>query len=164
MGFYHRGIKMREEGTVVAVKGEAVVVELAPRGGCGRCRLCIPGPAGMMRVEAENKDRAGIGDRVVLDIDDRRQLRAAFLVYILPVAGFMAGYAVAAMFSPSEGAGLAAGLSALAGVYLAVRYYDRRITRRGEMWRKVVAVKREQEEKVEGGKDQRNAQEAGGSG
>jgi sigma-E factor negative regulatory protein RseC len=90
----------REEGTVLAVRGELAEV-LIPRGrqceGCGSC--CVVAGEGHMLAEALNEAGAGVGDRVEVELPFRTSLKAAYILYGLPLVAFLAGLGVAAFVS-----------------------------------------------------------------
>ncbi len=96
---YHTGARRgREEGTVVAVHGDVAEV-LLRRGrlceGCGSC--CVAVGDGVMLAEAENRAGAGKGDRVVVDLPAGLSIRAAFILYGVPLLGFLLGLGVGAL-------------------------------------------------------------------
>jgi sigma-E factor negative regulatory protein RseC len=129
---------VREEGIVVEVKGPAASVKMVPRGGCGTCRVCATGEAGARYVDAENQVGARPGERVVVEISDARQLRAACMVYLLPLIAFLGGYCASAAVIHSEAAALCFGGAAVSCVVLFLRRYDRRISQRGRFWHRIV--------------------------
>lgn len=135
---------MIEEGVVVGVKGALASVRMEPRGGCGTCRVCATGPGGARIVDAENAACALQGDRVSVEIADARHLRAACMVYLLPVAALVGGYAAGALLWHAETAGFLGGIAGLGCVILFIRRYDRRLSRRGEVWHRIIGVIREQ--------------------
>ena len=86
---------MRTEGIVKKLDGNLAVVSVIRRDSCGgNCSSC--GGCGKKEAVtyAENRINAGVGDRVRLESDSKRVLGVAFLLYILPVIGFIAVYAV----------------------------------------------------------------------
>ncbi len=82
---------LREEGTVVAVRGDLAEV-LIPRGrhceGCGSC--CMVSGDNML-AEALNEVGAREGDRVEVELPFRTSLKAAYLLYGVPLAAFLVG-------------------------------------------------------------------------
>ncbi len=81
---------MIEQGTVVEVRGDKAVVEMAPSAGCARCGMCTCGADGRMRIEADAPPGIAVGDPVEVDLPVGR-MRAALTVYLIPLVALMAG-------------------------------------------------------------------------
>jgi len=100
------GARKREVGTVVAVKGELAEVRL-PRGrrceGCGSC--CVAADGENMVTEALNAVSARPGDRVEVELPVTVSLRAAYILYGIPLLFFLAGLALGALLGGLLGAG-----------------------------------------------------------
>lgn len=123
---------MREEGTVIALEGGTARVRLSRREACGGCRACAALGPGAMVIGARNLAGAGVGERVRLEITGPDPLRAAFLVYGVPLLGLVAGCIAGTALTGSETAGLGIGIAALACIYGVLHRYDRRVTRSGK--------------------------------
>ena len=94
---------------------DAVVIKLLPRdmaevavtrgtacgGNCGSCESCMF--QSELRVEARNLIQAKPGQKVTISSKSSRIFGAAFLVYIMPLLFFFAGYAVSALSGAGEG-------------------------------------------------------------
>ncbi|MBR0199527.1 MAG: SoxR reducing system RseC family protein [Oscillospiraceae bacterium] len=94
---------------------DAVVIKLLPKemaevavtrstacgGNCGSCESCMFQKE--LHVEARNLIQAKPGQKVVISSKSSRIFGAAFLVYIMPLLFFFAGYAVAALADAGEG-------------------------------------------------------------
>lgn len=86
--------KLREEGTVVAVHGETAEVLLRRSRlceGCGSC--CVLVDDDTMLAEAANGVGAKKGDRVVVDLPAKVSIRAAYILYGVPLLAFFVGLA-----------------------------------------------------------------------
>ena len=70
-------------------------------GNCGSCESCMFQTE--LHVEARNLIQAKPGQKVVISSKSSRIFGAAFLVYIMPLLFFFAGYAVAALAGAGEG-------------------------------------------------------------
>lgn len=92
-GTYRR----REVGTVVAVRGELAEVRF-PRGrrceGCGSC--CVAADREAMVAEAMNPVGARPGDLVEVELPVTVSLRAAYILYGVPLLFFLLGLALGA--------------------------------------------------------------------
>ena len=93
--------------------------------GCGAVRQTVT-------VQAENDIHARPGDVVYIESGSAVVLRAAALVYVLPLVLFFAGYFAAGALRIAAGWGGAAGF--VLGVLPAV-WYDRRVRRRPPVYR-----------------------------
>ncbi len=82
----------RETGTVIAVRGDVAEVAL-PRGrmceGCGSC--CVAAGEDTMVLEARNPHGAVKGDRVEVEVPAGMALKAAYLLYGVPLVAFLLG-------------------------------------------------------------------------
>ena len=76
---------MVEEGIVSGLSGDKIVVRITRHPACGSCRLCSKIEKKFMQLELENSMNAGIGDKILLSLDDAVVVKAAFTAYVLPV-------------------------------------------------------------------------------
>ncbi len=102
-----------EEGTVVSVHGEMAKV-LVRRGraceGCGSC--CVKLDQETMLADAFNREGAEPGDRVLVDLPENLSIRAAYILYGVPLMFFLAGLGLGALISSAAlGGGFSAPLS-----------------------------------------------------
>ncbi|MGQ9537794.1 MAG: SoxR reducing system RseC family protein [Actinomycetota bacterium] len=137
---------LRELGTVIEVRGDLVEVAF-PRGrmceGCGSC--CVAAGEDSMVVEARNPHGAGRGDRVEVEVPLGIALKAAYLLYGVPLLAFLlglgAGGALGALVLGGSwgvplGLGFGFGFLALSYLFLS-RVYSTR-SRAGEAYRPVI--------------------------
>lgn len=113
-------------GEVVELDGAMARVRTRARsGGCGRCDE--PGGCGSAKVgsmfRAEHADiwvrnpvEAGIGERVLVCLDEEVSVRAALLGYMIPVVGIVIGAVAGVLVGGTGGGDGAALLGALAGL------------------------------------------------
>ena len=86
---------------------------------CHACGGCSD--AKIVKVSAKNSASAAVGDEVIVSSETSGILKAAFVVYIIPIILFFAFYAAAAAMAMSEG--MCIGLSIVGfviGVIIAV--------------------------------------------
>jgi len=114
---------MEDEGLVKETRGERCLVEIRARGACLHCanrRVCGIGSAQSVTLEALNQAGARIGQRVLVEINPAFTLTAAAVVFIVPIAGLVAGYLVGDwLFNGSWPVGLVT-LAGLAGGFLLI--------------------------------------------
>lgn len=114
-----------EEGTVLAVHGDVAEVLLRRSRlceGCGSC--CVVVDSDSMLAEADNPVGAEKGDRVVVDLPADRSIRAALILYGVPLLAFLVGYGLGALLGAAVfGGGYAVPLGLIfAFAALAVSY------------------------------------------
>jgi sigma-E factor negative regulatory protein RseC len=125
-------------GTVIEAKGDAAVVRMQRHLSCENCGRCGGILGGEDRrqlvVEVLNPVKAGAGQRVLIESDDRRVLFVSFMLYIVPLTGLVAGLLLGLNLAPRLGLGggreLAAaglGFALMALVFLGIRAWDRRV-------------------------------------
>jgi len=110
-----------EEGVVTSVgSGGTAWVRTVRSSACKACSArhsCKPDDSKSMKVEVLNPLGAKPGERVVLTFDTGSLLKATFLLYILPIAGLLAGAIIGNHLAGqwALGAGPRSGFSALIG-------------------------------------------------
>ena len=104
---------------------EAVVIRLLPDGmaevsvqrttacggNCGGCDSCVFDKK--LKTPAKNNIGAQPGQRVLIESNSARIFGAAFLVYVLPLLFFLAGYLIAAALGMGESARILASFGAV---------------------------------------------------
>lgn len=115
----------RETGRVVAVRGDLAEVRF-PRGrlceGCGAC--CVADGEGAMVAEARNPLGAVVGQLVVVELPVRQSLKAAYILYGVPLLAFLTGLVIGSVLGHLfSGGSLAVPLGlVLAFAFLALSY------------------------------------------
>ena len=119
---------MKEEGFVKSVSGELCEVIVKRKSACGEnCASCKAGCEAKEHLcIAKNLVGAKVGDKVFLEMDSKKVLKSAFLVYILPILAFLTVFVVAGEqgLNESMSALCAAGGSVIA--FLCVSMYAKR--------------------------------------
>ena len=104
---------------------EAVVTRLLPDGmaevavrrttacggNCGSCESCVF--QNELKTPARNSIGAAPGQKVLIESQSKKIFKAAFLVYVLPLLFFLAGYLAAAALRLGETAQIAASFAGL---------------------------------------------------
>jgi len=128
---------MPRYGTIISADQDRVVIKTSRRGICDGCveksRCSFDSALGRdspEEVSAINSAGARVGDYVEFDLPGRSELKASFLVWVVPLAGIVGGAALAAYFHERTGLSRDAAvfIGALAGLFAAfvpVIVYDR---------------------------------------
>lgn len=104
---------------------EAVVTRLLPDGmaevavrrttacggNCGSCESCVF--QNELKTPAKNSIGAAPGQKVLIESQSKKIFKAAFLVYVLPLLCFLAGYLAAAALRLGEAGRIAASFAGL---------------------------------------------------
>ena len=114
--------KIHEDGTATVIH----VRESACSGDCHKCSGCGAAKEAIV-LEARNSIGAGVGDLVIIESETGPVLKAAAVMYLLPMVLFFGGYALGAALW--QQGGLIGGLAFLASIGLAV-LYDRRVVKK----------------------------------
>lgn len=131
-----------QEGVVIAVNGRQAQVRASRHSDCENCGAC-PGNMAMV-LEANNAVGAQAGQRVLVRLQEVHMVKAAFIVYVLPLAAIAAGAAIGwyvanAAAAASSVWATAGGVLGLVAALVYVRFYDRR-ARQGTMQPCIVKI------------------------
>ncbi len=121
-------MKKEAEGIVIQVNGNTAKVKLNRHGDCSNCGSC-PGDNSMV-MDVYNILYAKPGQRVAVELQDINMLKAAFIVYIMPLVaaalGAVAGTYAARFFGGSAGLfGSIAGFLAFVLAIAYIKYFDK---------------------------------------
>jgi len=138
---------MLEQGVVrKIISPDIVEISLKKKESCHKCRACNDDGAEAVSIEAHNAAGAKAGDCVEIEISTRGVVAASSIVYLLPIAFLLAGYACGSAWSRffydsnSESLGILCALAFLAASFMVVRYYDRRVRRKGNLRAQVLRI------------------------
>ena len=129
---------MEEEAIVLEVKDKKAKIEIKRSASCRGCGLCSLNPGGMMVTEVEDPIGVKVGDRVRVGIPDKDFLKAALVLYLLPVSGLIIGALIGSKFSSYLA--IFGGFIGLALSFVFVHYYDRKIGRQKSLYSRITKV------------------------
>lgn len=92
---------MKEVGKVIGISGKIAKVEMERTSACGKCRACSRGEEGSnkMYIDAHNGVGAKEGDTVAVNLETKKVLSAAMIIYFIPlvvlILGVVAGTSIA---------------------------------------------------------------------
>ena len=133
---------MERAGLIVATKGKTAMVRLQRHvscAGCGRCGgLLGSAERRDLIVEVDNTIGAAVGQRVVVESDDRQVIFISFMLYMVPLAALVAGILLWPLLARSLSLGgnqdlfaVGAGFLLMALVFAGIKKWDRRVKESG---------------------------------
>lgn len=117
----------QQEGIVIEVEGRIAKVKTSRHNDCENCGAC-PGNSAIV-ISAFSPMQVKPGQRVVVEVQEINMLKAAFVVYLMPLLaiflGALAGYGIAGYFAMDGLVFSVAGgiLSLLISIWY-IKYYD----------------------------------------
>lgn len=139
---------LRETGRVIEVSGTMAKVIITRHSSCESCGACGIGAKPEIDFMLKNNIGAQVGDRVVIEIRSNALFKAAFLVYIIPlaalIAGFLLGQRIGALkgLAPSQAEliGIGSGFLFLVLAFIGLWRLDRRRFFGSDLQPQLVAV------------------------
>ena len=123
---------MEEKGRVVKVDSGVALVEMERTSACRRCGICLQSSGDKPILYAEDSLGAHLGDEVLVSIESKQVLKTAFLIYLFPLVGLIAGYFLGRTVWGTEGTGIIfAGLGFFTALFFLYRYDKRLKTQKG---------------------------------
>ena len=112
--------KVIHEGTVVKAGKELVSVKIEVRSACSACHarsMCAAHDMAEKIIEAVPAEEVGVGDSVVVEMEEKFGLKAVFYVFFIPFVLMVSALFVSSRFVSSEA------LSALISLVILVPYF-----------------------------------------
>ncbi|HUT33786.1 MAG TPA: SoxR reducing system RseC family protein [Planctomycetota bacterium] len=131
---------MREEGTVVDVEGRLARVRMKPGAQCGRCCACSALGGGDRELEVETDLPLLPGSRVLVEIPRGNPWLSSLLLFVLPLAGLVAGVIVGAQWGGGDAAPLLLGFGLLVALFAMAAIIDKTIIRKRQKPPAIVEV------------------------
>ncbi|MDH5174241.1 MAG: SoxR reducing system RseC family protein [Elusimicrobiota bacterium] len=119
--------KMEEKGKVVKVENGMAQVEMGPTSACARCGICLQSSGDKPILYVTDSKGARPGDEVIVSVDSRQILKTAFLVYLFPLVGLIAGYFLGRAILGTEIAGIIFAAFGFFATLFFLRQYDKRL-------------------------------------
>lgn len=121
-------MKKETEGVVIALDGKVAKVRASRHSDCESCGAC-PGENAMV-MDVYNPVDAKVGQVVAIEIPEAYMLKAAFVVYFLPLLAAFAGYLIGVWISQKYGfpallTEISASIIAFLLSLLYIKYFDR---------------------------------------
>ncbi|QNO15761.1 SoxR reducing system RseC family protein [Alkalicella caledoniensis] len=126
---------MKQVGIITNLEGELAEVEVQRHTACKKCGGCGLGTKNSNKVKVKNPVNAEIGNKVYIDMADIGVLKAAAIMYMIPLAalviGFMFSYYGAQHFGyvdTKELWGLGFGFAFLIGSFILIRKFEPKLS------------------------------------
>ena len=120
---------MKQVGKIISTDGEYATLLVAKTSMCGEnCGSCKGGcRPGSQKVKArfDGCENGAVGDMAVLEMEDKRVLFMAALLYLVPLAAMFLAYFIADAVSHSEPISIFSALTAAFLVFFSVKLFDR---------------------------------------
>jgi len=118
---------MEEKGRVVKVDNGVAQVEMERTSACARCGVCLQSSGDRLILYVKDSVGARPGDEVLVSLETKEVLKAAFLIYLFPLVGLIAGYFLGRTIFRTERTGIIfAGLGFLSALFFLYQY-DKRL-------------------------------------
>jgi len=139
---------MREQGVVTRIiPPDRVEIAMPTSEACGHCGACNRDREGGNCIEAWTAAPLKEGDRVEVEIATGGVVAASLVVYLLPLLFLTAGYVFGSLLADvfpirvsNEAGGILCAFVFLATSFLVVRWYDRRVKRKGTLQARVTGI------------------------
>jgi len=126
---------VEQYGVITKTRGDSAAVNLQRHlicGKCGKCGILSGSSKRSIIIEAHNPIQAEEGQRVVLESDDRQVIFLAFMLYIVPLGGLVAGIFLWLLLAGALGfegnqelQAVGAGLGLMVLIFFFIRSWDR---------------------------------------
>jgi len=117
-------------GTVIAVNGSMITVEICKSGGCKSCGLkglCGSGKTSQI-LSFETNESYRIGDKVVVSVSSGVRILSSIIVFIFPLLGLFGFFLLGRIFLSEPGA-IGLGFAGMVIAFLVVKLLDKLIGR-----------------------------------
>ncbi|MGX6591559.1 SoxR reducing system RseC family protein [Cetobacterium ceti] len=120
---------MKKNGMVKSLDNNYATLSIFKESACSHCSKCSESNKIANEIRIKNENNLEIGDIVTFEMEDGLILRAALLVYILPIILFFLGYFVGDFFKFSEVIKIFMSFLFLVLSFLGLYFYDRKIVK-----------------------------------
>ena len=131
---------MEEKGKVVKIDNGVAQVEMGRTSACARCGICLQSSGDKPILYVKDSLGARPGDEVLVSVDSKQILKAAFLIYLFPLVGLIAGYFLGRTVLGTERTGIIfAGLGFFTTLFLLYQY-DKRLKAQKSRGAKIIQI------------------------
>lgn len=129
-------MKREAEGIVIALDGKIAKVKASRHSDCENCGAC-PGDLATV-MDVYNPVGAKLGQRVNVEIPEANMVKAAFIVYLLPLITTFIGFLIGVWISQKYGfpellSEVSAGVVVFVLTILYIKYFDRSMKKKTMM-------------------------------
>lgn len=94
---------MKQTGVVVGIDTGKVVVSVKRDAACGKCKACYGSSEQDLLINVPEYANAKLGDKVAISMESAMVLRAALIMYCIPLAGLIGGVVAGVSFASQLG-------------------------------------------------------------
>lgn len=128
-------MKTEQQGVVIEVIGHIAKVKISRHNECKNCGAC-PGDQAMV-LDAQNLIGAKPGQRVSIEIKETNMLKAAFVVYVVPIIAIFLGAMCGGWLARENTQSVQAfqvigGIIAFVLAVLFIKFFDKSVNSRGK--------------------------------
>jgi sigma-E factor negative regulatory protein RseC len=118
---------MEKRGRVVKVENGVAQVEMERTSTCAQCGICLQSSGDKLILYVRDSLGAHPGDEVLVSAESKHVLKVAFLTYLFPLVGLIAGYFLGRTIFGMERIGIIfAGLGFFTALFF-LHQYDKRL-------------------------------------
>jgi len=133
---------MEEKGRVIKVENGMARVEMERTSICARCGICLQSSGDKPILYIKDSLGARPGDKVLVSVESKEVLKAAFLIYLFPLFGLVAGYFLGrAVFGTERTGILFAGIGFFSALFFLYQY-DKRLKGQKSREAKIIRIEK----------------------
>lgn len=118
---------MQASGIVKKIYDDKIELSVFKESACAHCNKCSEKQKITKTYTLKIDRKVKIGDIVTIDIEDRDVLKAASIVYIIPIFFMFFGYFIGLKFNFSEGKCIFTSFLSLLVSFLGIFIYDKKL-------------------------------------
>lgn len=120
---------MKNSGIVKNVNGTLVTLSMYKETACSHCNKCSDSNKVTNDFKFNTDKKLEVGDIVTFEIEDKKVLKAATIVYIIPIIAMFLGYYLSSTLNYDEPTCIIFSFLALVLSFIGVYFYDKKLGR-----------------------------------
>ena len=120
---------MKSSGKVKSVEKNRVTLSMYKESACSHCNKCSDSNKIANDYTIYTNEDIKVGDIVTFEMDDSQVLKAATIVYIIPVISIFLGYFLGSSVGLSEGKCILLSLIGLVTTFAGIYFYDKLVVK-----------------------------------
>nr|WP_307776505.1 SoxR reducing system RseC family protein [uncultured Cetobacterium sp.] len=120
---------MKSTGIVKEIKDHKVTVSMYKESACSHCSKCSESNKITNEYTFYTDEKLFIGDIITFEMEDKRVLKAAIIVYLIPVIALFLGYFLGSKLGLSEGQSIGTSFFGMIVSFLGIYIYDKKVVK-----------------------------------